>query len=84
VAKRQKREVKIRRNVNQVRASDLDTLLQDDGFDRAETGGSHVNYRHPRFRGIVTVAAHAAFVPAYQVKEALAAIDAVRSAKEES
>jgi predicted RNA binding protein YcfA (HicA-like mRNA interferase family) len=78
VTKQEKREQRIRQNLNQVRFSALDTLLQTEGFDRADTGGSHVHYHHPKFRGVVTVATHAAFVPSYQVKQALVAIDAVR------
>lgn len=80
MAKRDKRERAIRRNPQQVRYDNLDTLLQGEGFVPTTTGGSHVNYRHPRYPTVVTIAAHGAFVPPYQVKSVLAAIDAVRGA----
>ncbi len=79
MTKQEKREQRIRQNVNQVRFTTLDALLQSEGFDRTETGGSHVQYRHPKYHGVLTVATHGAFVPSYQVKQALTAIDAVRA-----
>jgi predicted RNA binding protein YcfA (HicA-like mRNA interferase family) len=84
VTRRKKREDRIRRNVNQVRFSDLDTLLQENSFNREEGDGSHKAYRHPRFDGIVTVSPHGAFVKPYQVRQALAALDTVRQRMEGS
>ena len=78
MTKRQKREDKVRRNVNQVRFSDLDTFLQENGFNREEGDGSHKVYRHQFFDGIVTVSPHGAFVKPYQVRQALAALETVR------
>ncbi len=66
--KRDKREQAIRCNPKQVRYDDLDTLLQGEEFVPSTTSGSHINYRHPRYPTVVTIAAHGAFVPPYQVR----------------
>lgn len=82
MTKSDKREQTIRRNPNNVRFDDLDAVLRDNGFARVEGAGSHVKYRHPKFRGIVTVSPHGATVKPYQVKEAIGAINAVRAEEE--
>lgn len=62
MAKRDKREQRIRQNTNNVPSNDLDALLQENGFDRIEGAGSHIKYSHPLFPGIVTVSPHGAAV----------------------
>lgn len=84
MAKRDKREQAIRRNPKQVRYDDLHALLTDYGFDRIRGAGSHVQYRHPRFLGRVTLSPHGAFVSVYQVRQALDAIDTVSAIEEGS
>ncbi|MDQ6832426.1 MAG: type II toxin-antitoxin system HicA family toxin [Chloroflexota bacterium] len=84
MTKRDKREQTIRRNPNQVRFDDLDTILQNNDFTRVEGAGSHIKYRHSRFPGIVTVSPHDTVVKAYQVKQAIEAIDTVRATEDAS
>lgn len=84
MAKRDKWEQMIRSNLNQVRFDDLDTVLQNNDFTRVEGAGSHIKYRHPLFPGIVTVSPHGATVKAYQVKQAIEAIDTVRATEDAS
>jgi predicted RNA binding protein YcfA (HicA-like mRNA interferase family) len=79
MTKRDKREQAIRRSPNSVRFNDLDALLQESGFIRIEGAGSHIKYRHPLFRGIVTVSPHGATIKPYQVKQAIAALDAIQA-----
>jgi predicted RNA binding protein YcfA (HicA-like mRNA interferase family) len=82
LTKRGKRESAIRRNPKGVRFDDLDSVLRDTGFVRGQAGGSHVAYRHSRYAIRVTVVMpHTGerFVKAYQVEQALAAIDAARA-----
>jgi len=57
-------------------------FLQDNGFNREEGDGSHKVYRHRLFDDIVTVSPHGAFVKPYQVRQALAALEAVRKRME--
>lgn len=78
MTKRDKREQAIRRNPNGVRFANLDRAMKDNGFARTEGAGSHVIYHHPDFAGIVTVSPHGATVKTYQVKQAIAALDAVQ------
>lgn len=84
MTKRDKRETKIRNNPTQVRFDDLDSVMQGEDFDCEEGDGSHKVYRHSLYKGIVTVSPHGGMVKSYQVKQALAALDAVRTSREES
>jgi len=84
MTKRDKREIAIRRNTKNVRFDDLDLVLRDAGFaPRKEARGSssHISYTHPLIADILTVVmphGGATHVKEYQVKNALAALDAVR------
>ncbi len=76
MSKRKKRLEKIRRNPKNVTRNDLDVVLKDYGFTPDFTAGSHVTYRHKS--GVrITVATHKSQLPAYIVKQALTAIDAL-------
>ena len=85
MTKRDKRETAIRRNTKNVRFDDLDLVLRAAQFTpRKESrgGSSHVTYSHPLMTEILTVVmphGGATHVKKYQVKHALAAIDAVRA-----
>lgn len=85
MTKRDKREQTIRRNTKDVRFDDLDLVLRGAGFaPRKESrgGSSHVTYVHPLIAEIVTVVmphVGATHIKEHQVKDALAAIDAVRA-----
>ncbi len=57
--------------------------MQDNGFRRDQGDGSHVVYRHPALIQRVTISPHDAFVKSYQVKQSLAALDAVRAMEEQ-
>ena len=83
MAKRDKREQAIRQSPKQVRFTDLDRMLQDNGFRRDQGDGSHVVYRHPALGQRITISPHDAFVKSYQVKQSLAALDAVRATEEQ-
>jgi len=78
MTKRSKREQVLRRNPAQAPFADVDAVLQGAGFDRDETGGSHVVYRHPLSPNHVTLSPHNGLVKGYQIRSALAALDAVR------
>jgi predicted RNA binding protein YcfA (HicA-like mRNA interferase family) len=82
LTKRDKRESAIRRKPKGVRFNDLDAVLRDAGFLRTQESGSHAVYRHSQYPIRATVVVpHAGeqFVKAYQVEQALAAIDAARA-----
>lgn len=85
MTKRDKRKMAIRRNTKSVRFDDLDLVLRAAEFTpRKESrgGSSHVTYTHPLMTEILTVViphGGATYVKEYQVKHALAAIDAVRT-----
>ena len=85
MAKRDKRETAIRRNIKSVRFDDLDLVLRAVEFTpRKESrgGSSHVTYTHPLMVEILTIVmphGGTTHVREYQVKQALAAIDAVRA-----
>jgi len=85
MTKRDKREMAIRRNTKSVRFDDLDLVLRAAEFTpRKESrgGSSHVTYTHPLMTEILTVViphGGATYVKEYQVKHALAAIDAGRT-----
>ncbi len=84
MTKRDKRETAIRRNARSVRFDDLDLVLRAAEFTprKESRGSSHVTYTHPLMVEILTVVmphGGATHVREYQVKHALAAIDAVRA-----
>jgi predicted RNA binding protein YcfA (HicA-like mRNA interferase family) len=81
MTKREKRLERIRRNPKHVSKDDVDYLLTDYGFVKREGKGSHTVYQHPDEATPIVVAAHGKHVPAYVVKQVLAAID--RLAEEE-
>jgi predicted RNA binding protein YcfA (HicA-like mRNA interferase family) len=73
----------LRRNPKEAPFADIDRVLRDEGFDRAETGGSHKAYRHPPTARHPTLSPHGDMVKGYQIREALAAVDEVRAKKAE-
>ncbi len=83
VTKSDKREQAIRRNPNNARFDDLDTVLLDYGFSRRNRGTSHFVYIHPLVTDHVNIPYHGAIVKPIYVKKAIAAIDGVITAERE-
>ncbi len=79
----ERRERAIRRNPNDVRFDDLDLLLRAYGFTRRNRGKSHHVYRHPSITEHVNVPVHGSTVKPIYVKQALAAIDAIKATQQE-
>lgn len=79
----ERRERAIRRNPNDVRFDDLDLLLRAYGFARRNRGTSHHIYTHPLIPGHVNVPVHGSSVKPVYVRQALAAIDAVKGQQEQ-
>jgi predicted RNA binding protein YcfA (HicA-like mRNA interferase family) len=77
MSKREKRLQKLRQNPNHVDQDTLDRVLTDYGFVKREGKGSHQIYQHSARATPLVVASHGKHVPAYVVKQALAAIDAL-------
>ena len=77
MSKRKKRLEKLRRNPNHASKEAVDQVLHDFGYIRREGKGSHTVYQHPDRDTPIVVAAHGKDVPAYIVKQVLAAIDAI-------
>lgn len=79
MAKRDKREVAIRRNPKTVRFADLDAVMRACGFEGDEDD-AHVVYKHPRFAELATNVPkpHGGekHVKTVYVRKAIAAIDA--------
>lgn len=80
VTKRDKREQRIRQNVNQVRFEDLDSVLRMHDFD-GDADAHHVVYTHRRYADIVTNVPKphggTTHVKSVYVRKALVAIDEV-------
>ncbi len=79
MAKRDKREQVIRRNPRTVRFADLHTVLESRGFTATPGKGDHWNFRHPLFRGVVTVDLGQPYVKAVYVRQAITAIYTVEA-----
>jgi predicted RNA binding protein YcfA (HicA-like mRNA interferase family) len=82
MSKREKRLSKIRQNPKHVSKDELDQVLVDYGFINREGKGSHTVYQHPGEETPIVVAVHGKHVPAYIVKQVLAAIDRIDQQEE--
>jgi predicted RNA binding protein YcfA (HicA-like mRNA interferase family) len=77
MSKRKKRLERIRQNPKHVSEANLGQVLLDYGFVQRGGKGSHTVYQHPREETPIIVAVHGKHVPAYIVKQALAALDRI-------
>jgi predicted RNA binding protein YcfA (HicA-like mRNA interferase family) len=74
---RQKRHEKIKNNPANVRFDEVITWLLSFGFVEREAKGSHKVFTHPAWDGKLTLQNHRGDAKAYQVKQALKAIEEI-------
>jgi predicted RNA binding protein YcfA (HicA-like mRNA interferase family) len=74
---RQKRHEKIRNNPANVRFEVAVTWLLSFGFVERDAKGSHIVLTHPDWDGKLTMQDHKGYAKAYQVRQALKAIEEI-------
>lgn len=77
MTKREKRLQKVRQNPKNVTQEELDIILKDFGFEPRAGKESHTVYQHSQLENPIVIAVHGTHVPAYIVKQVLAAIDRI-------
>jgi predicted RNA binding protein YcfA (HicA-like mRNA interferase family) len=74
---RQKRHEKIKNNPASVRFDEAVTWLLSFGFVEREAKGSHKVFTHPEWDGRLTMQSHKGNAKAYQIRQALRAIEEI-------
>ena len=74
---REKRHLKIKNSPGNVRFEEAEAWLISFGFVEREAKGSHKVFTHPFWDGKLTMQSHKGKVKAYQIRQALKAIEEV-------